>query len=330
MLVKVGIVDLSSTVNENDRKLNVRINSDYTYKSIYELDDKEKVVVLDKDDVTKWYKISFVRKDSSSADIGWVSDEYIKISEYQTKTFETKDYIKLRLEPVWRTSRVLGVVSPNELVDVLTIENGWATVHQSGCLCYISTDVLKEVKEVEKYKVKYNTKCYTESHVLDKDSTVDISEIIGDFGIMVMNGRKFYIPLSSIEKLNGDLTVADKIVALAKAQLGKPYEWGEEGPESFDCSGLIWYVYKEVTGLKIPRVSRDMVKVGKPILSINDIQPADLLFFDTTGDGIVNHVGIYIGNNEMIHSPQKGDVVKIANITSNYWVNRYRGSRRIL
>ena len=69
----------------------------------------------------------------------------------------------------------------------------------------------------------------------------------------------------------------DKAIKLLKEQVGKPYVWGANGPDSFDCSGLVRYIYKNALGKDIPRVSEDQSKVGQAV-SREDLQPGDLRF----------------------------------------------------
>jgi cell wall-associated NlpC family hydrolase len=104
-------------------------------------------------------------------------------------------------------------------------------------------------------------------------------------------------------------SIADQAIAFARNQLGKPYVWGATGPDSFDCSGLTQAAYK-AAGIDLPRTTYDQVDVGTRV-SEADLQPGDLIFFYSD----VSHVGLYIGNGEMIHAPHTGTVVKIAPIT---------------
>lgn len=110
-----------------------------------------------------------------------------------------------------------------------------------------------------------------------------------------------------------------KIVDLAEKELGDPYVFGAEGPNSFDCSGLIEYVFKHV-GIRTPRVAADQAHFGKPIARAN-IQPGDLIFFNWSGHGRAEHAGIYAGNGYMIHAPHTGTVVKKVKLNSYYWAN---------
>lgn len=121
-------------------------------------------------------------------------------------------------------------------------------------------------------------------------------------------------------------TKMDKAIKLLKEQVGKPYVWGANGPDSFDCSGLTKYIYKEALGIDIPRVSYDQAKFGKSV-SKDDLQVGDLVFFDTMNKGRVSHVGIYIGNNEFIHASNKRDGVKQSKL-EGYYEKTYKGARR--
>ncbi|MEU9790533.1 NlpC/P60 family protein [Streptomyces sparsogenes] len=104
-------------------------------------------------------------------------------------------------------------------------------------------------------------------------------------------------------------TRADKAVAFARSQLGKPYVWGATGPNSYDCSGLTQAAWK-TAGVSLPRTTWDQVKVGTRV-STSDLRPGDLVFFYDD----ISHVGLYIGDGMMIHAPKPGDVVKKAPIT---------------
>ncbi len=114
--------------------------------------------------------------------------------------------------------------------------------------------------------------------------------------------------------------VAETVVATAMAQRGKPYVWAASGPGSFDCSGLTQYAF-EAAGVSLPHSSRMQSQMGAAV-SRADLQPGDLVFFYSP----VSHVGIYIGNDQMVHAPTSGDVVKVADIDV---MGGYAGARRI-
>ncbi|MFF8899678.1 NlpC/P60 family protein [Streptomyces lydicus] len=99
-------------------------------------------------------------------------------------------------------------------------------------------------------------------------------------------------------------TKAEKALAFARAQIGKPYVWGATGPSSYDCSGLTQAAWK-AAGVDLPRTTWDQVKVGQRVATSN-LQPGDLVFFFDD----ISHVGMYIGGGKMIHAPHPGADVR--------------------
>jgi cell wall-associated NlpC family hydrolase len=97
---------------------------------------------------------------------------------------------------------------------------------------------------------------------------------------------------------------AQKALAFARAQIGKPYVWGATGPGSYDCSGLTQAVWK-AAGVTLPRTTYDQVDAGTTV-PLSEAQPGDLVFFY----GDISHVGVYIGNGMMIHAPKPGAYVR--------------------
>ena len=119
------------------------------------------------------------------------------------------------------------------------------------------------------------------------------------------------------------------VLDLAEKQLGKPYVWGAEGPNSFDCSGLTYYVYKNAAGITLPRTSSAQYGVGVDV-SKSNLQAGDLIFSSTDGTGNITHVAIYAGNGQMIHAPRAGMNVEKVSINNSYWSNAYIGAKRVL
>ena len=116
-----------------------------------------------------------------------------------------------------------------------------------------------------------------------------------------------------------DSAAAQKAIDAAMAQRGKPYVWAAEGPGSFDCSGLVLYAYK-AAGISLPHSSKGQAGMGRAV-SRAELQPGDIIAFYSP----VSHVGIYIGNGQMVHAPTSGDVVKVAPLMSGY-----SGARRVV
>ncbi|MDF7668838.1 C40 family peptidase [Lactobacillus sp. ESL0703] len=102
---------------------------------------------------------------------------------------------------------------------------------------------------------------------------------------------------------------AKSVVNLAESQVGKGYAWGGNGPDNFDCSGLVQYVYNQAGGVNLPRVTTDQVKVGTTV-DMSQLQPGDLLFWGSTDAPY--HVAIYVGNNQYVSAatPEQGVVLQ--------------------
>ncbi|WP_007026027.1 C40 family peptidase [Saccharomonospora iraqiensis] len=111
---------------------------------------------------------------------------------------------------------------------------------------------------------------------------------------------------------------AQGAIDAAMAKRGSPYVWGATGPSEFDCSGLTQWAYNQA-GVSIPRTSRSQSQYGTPV-SRSQLQPGDLVFFYSP----VSHVGIYIGNGQMVHAPTSGDVVKVSPLQ-----DQFSGARRV-
>ncbi|MGY1771316.1 C40 family peptidase [Blastococcus sp. SYSU D00813] len=113
---------------------------------------------------------------------------------------------------------------------------------------------------------------------------------------------------------------AQVAVDTALAQRGDPYVWAAAGPDSFDCSGLTSFAYR-AAGVSLPHSSRMQSQMGTPV-SRADLQPGDLVFFYSP----VSHVGMYIGNGQMVHASTYGQPVQIASVDS---MGGYNSARRI-
>ena len=126
--------------------------------------------------------------------------------------------------------------------------------------------------------------------------------------------------------------ISNIIVSIASKQIGKPYAVGGKGPDRFDCSGFVYFCYKQA-GYNIPSTTKKLKKIGKKVcgkLKFSKLKKGDLLFFKIGKIfGSPNHVGIYAGNKTMIHaSPTKG-VVKVY-LDTKYWKKHFKYARRII
>jgi murein DD-endopeptidase len=128
------------------------------------------------------------------------------------------------------------------------------------------------------------------------------------------------------EPLAFDAEGGDRVAALARTQVGKPYGWGAVGPERFDCSGLAAYVYRQL-GIALPRVSLEQAGVGVHV-ERSELKPGDLVFFSLRS--AFDHVGIFLGNNRFVHAPRRQEPVRVDNLDDAWWNRAYRGARRVL
>src|SRR4029450_3023826 len=122
---------------------------------------------------------------------------------------------------------------------------------------------------------------------------------------------------------------AQDVAIYALGLIGVDYRFGGETPEGgVDCSGLVRYVFQQVTGVTLPRTAKELSKLGNKVASA-DLAPGDLVFFNTRRFPF-SHVGIYLGDNRFIHAPSTGSEVEIARLSEGYWQKHFNGARRLV
>lgn len=127
----------------------------------------------------------------------------------------------------------------------------------------------------------------------------------------------------------GDRALRQAIRVDALAQVGKPYRYGGRGPDGFDCSGLVNYVYGRA-GIKLPRSTRELYRSGESI-DRDEARSGDLLFYRfEDGQREPSHVVIYLGDDEAVHAPVSGGAVRATRIDAPWFEKRYAGARRVI
>lgn len=280
----------------NTSVLNIRTGPSTFYNVIYKAKKSEKVSILEKNN--GWYKVKL-----SNGKLGWASSDYIKISQTNSNSNET-----VKNNPV----SLSGQKGKVNVSSKLNLRKEAST--SSSIITKLSNGQVVDL--LEKNNGWYKVKLSNEQVGWASSGYINLYKIESNKPVEPDNGLK------------PQLNKVQEIVKKAHEQLGKPYVWGAEGPSSFDCSGLVHYVYGQ-HGIKTPRVSRDQYKVGKSI-SQSNLQPGDLIFSSTDGSGKVTHVGIYVGEGKMIHAPNSKGVVKKVDINSSYWQKSYIGAKRII
>ena len=339
--------------------LNVRSGPSTSYGITTKLYKGDKVEILETSN--GWHKIK-----ASNGKIGWVSGDYIKVSSGSTSqpsTSTTKATVtatSLNVRSGAGTSySVITKLSKGTVVDVIeSASNGWKKIKTSnGTTGWVSGDYLTtgsagnsstdNSTSQTSYKATVNTDSlnmrkgagtsYSVITKLSKGTVVDVLESAsnGWKKIKTSNGTigwvsGSYLANGVVEQPSTPSTnKVQAVIDLAHKQLGKPYVWGAEGPNSFDCSGLIYYVYKNAAGITLPRTSSAQYSAGVAV-SRSNLKAGDLIFSSTDGTGNITHVAIYVGDGQMIHAPRNGKNVEKVSINNSYWNKAYVGARRVL
>ncbi|MBB6285949.1 NlpC/P60 family protein [Pseudomonas sp. SJZ103] len=125
--------------------------------------------------------------------------------------------------------------------------------------------------------------------------------------------------------------LADSILERGMSLIGTRYRFGGTSEAGFDCSGFIGYLFREEAGMNLPRSTREMINVKAPLVARNNLKPGDLLFFSTAGRGRVSHAGIYLGDNQFIHSSsRRSGGVRVDSLGDSYWSKTFIEAKRAL
>ncbi|MBO7742611.1 C40 family peptidase [Paenibacillus sp. MWE-103] len=125
-------------------------------------------------------------------------------------------------------------------------------------------------------------------------------------------------------------SLAAKIEATGMKYLGKPYKFGAKSgiTSAFDCSSFTQYIFKK-NGISLPRSSQQQAKAGVRV-SKSALKPGDLVFSDTNGDGVINHVSLYIGNGKLLHTYRVGIGVTVSTFKGSAWDRHFVTARRVI
>lgn len=279
--------------------------------------------------------------------------------EYTERTVAYIKYSSVNLRKKASTSStVLAKLKLNNEVIVLEkVNSKWSKVEYDGITGYVSTELLsskkveekqqntstsrdgettsrEDVKETTTVKVETvsNTNTETKKEETTNKENTEIkkeTENKKETETTTTNTKKEDTSKSNTE--TESKTTGEEIVEYAKQYLKYKYTYGGSSPKTgFDCSGFTYYVYKNF-GYTLSRTSSGQAKNGVEV-SKDELQPGDLLIFKNQSLTKIGHVGIYIGNNQMIHSSEPGVGVVITNLNANgYNYNkRFVTARRIL
>lgn len=289
--------------------LNVRKGPGTNYSVIGSLPGGSVVQVKEKSG--SWMKVVL-----SNGNTGWISAQYVTSTNDSTSNSGSSQNstasgrvkvtiskgLNIRKGP-GTSNAIVGTLSGGSVVEVKEKSNGWYKIKTvNGIEGWISGDYVTPTNEPLSGGVNNS----------NSGNNGSSSNSNGSFG-------------SGESSATGD-----KIVDYAYTLLGVPYEWGGNGPSTFDCSGYTQWVYKNAAGINIPRVSREQAQAGTPVEKGN-YKKGDLLYFNTGGSG-VSHVGIYIGGDNFIHcsgTQSKPGCVKVSSL-NGYYGNVLLGARRFV
>jgi len=126
----------------------------------------------------------------------------------------------------------------------------------------------------------------------------------------------------------------ERVISLAIAQYGKPYVYAEEGPDSYDCSGLVQYCYQKITGIVLRRTghAQGYDERFRRIETIDELKRGDVVVFNTIedGDDYSDHTGIYLGGGMFIHASSGAGKVIVSNLSSGYYNRKFSWGLRII
>jgi cell wall-associated NlpC family hydrolase len=123
----------------------------------------------------------------------------------------------------------------------------------------------------------------------------------------------------------GTAAAGEEIASLAETLVGSPYRYGGADPAGFDCSGLVYFVHRQL-GLRVPRTAAEQSLAAIPV-DLSHLEPGDVVFFRDSGPE-ATHVGVYTGRHRFVHAPKSGRAVGYASLEDDYYREAFLGAGR--
>ena len=216
--------------------------------------------------------------------------EVLKAENFNALGHVTGDWVNIREKPN-TASDILATYSQNTIMTVIGINNGWYKVKHEGFTGYIRSDLMEII-----------------SGHKSAASSVAVS-------------------YSSAPQANPSL--GQQIVDFALGFIGTRYVYGGASPSGFDCSGFVTYVYKNF-GISVTRTASGQFRDNGEQIEKSNLAPGDLVFFSSDSNSGIAHVGIYIGDDEFVHSSRNGVGVIISRLDSAYYIRMWYGAKRLI
>jgi cell wall-associated NlpC family hydrolase len=193
-------------------------------------------------------------------------------------------------------------------------------------IIFIGSKIVAAECEVHIEKVENNTTHFMLILNHDENCEVMMNEQVSK---IVLISQAIDKKVSKVLPIHTNTSVVHKLITLAKSKLGDSYVYAAAGPDHFDCSGFVYYIFKE-NGITIPRTSLLQSKSSKK-LNRQELKKGDILSFDTAGRKHINHSGIYLGNGKFIHSSSgKAHGVTISELDKGFYKDKFRWGVRKL
>ena len=204
------------------------------------------------------------------------------------------------------SSEVITIVTLNTSVDVYEETNGWSKVKVNDKEGYISSSLLSTTKR-------------------ETSRSIESPRREEDINTNPVNEEKTIVENKEENKTITSSVKSSSVVETAMSYIGSKYVYGGTNPSGFDCSGFTSYIYKHY-GVSLNRTAAGQYSNGTAV-SRDDLQAGDLVMFGKSG---INHVGIYIGNGQIVHAANPSRGVTTDTINSGYYKNNYVGARRVM
>ena len=358
-MTNISTVEAASQIATVTENVNFRTGPSTSYSSITVISKGSSIEVLSTSG--NWVNAKYNGK------TGYIYKDYVSnsTSTSNSETTQTTKYVNttaglnVRTGPSTSYAKI-ATLSYGQSVNVLSTSNGWSKINYNGSTGYVSSQYLQSTKPSSSSSsetsqtVKYvNTTSglnmrtgpatsYAKITTIAYGQSVNVLSTSNGWSKINYSGSTGYVssqylqstkPSSSSSSNSGSTSVsssASSVIAYAKTLLGKPYVWGAQGPNSFDCSGFTYYVFKNKAGIVLPRTSSAQSKYGTSV-SWSNLKAGDLMFFDTNGaNNGLSHVGLYIGNGQMIHASSSQRKIVITSVNTSYYKNAFVNARRVL
>jgi len=182
-----------------------------------------------------------------------------------------------------------------------------------GCAAHSPVSQQEQQQQVKNSVTAQSSALYQDAFYQEEKAT---EKELADFA----DGKSYQLP-----------ALADSILERGMSLIGTRYRFGGTSEAGFDCSGFIGYLFREEAGMNLPRSTREMINVNAPLVARNNLKPGDLLFFSTSGRGRVSHAGIYLGDNQFIHSSsRRSGGVRVDSLGDSYWSKTFIEAKRAL